>query len=1243
VSLLTIPLAGATLTGGATLKAAGGGLPERITVSDFVTVGPAAADYYFDGPFWHNDGQSFWITPYAISATLERYNKAGVNVQTITLPGGTNPIGTWAHYATPGTPHANDRIYVTDYSTGNVLEYNFAGVLQTTTATGLVSDLFFVVRSDPGKIWVRDTAENWREWNIGGAATGRIIAAGSFTAGRNASSAYATPGNLWLSSGDAAYRVETVGLTVLASWEPAIANKYIDTDGNHVVNTIVYVDSSNRPWMYDDSNGRVVRWVAGGAATGATVVDKVIFWGTASLQRSPAGTSLGTINHANHAIAPSVDGSWVVFVSALNTDVNPSHSFGLLNIGVQKATFVHTFDAAGTLERFLVPGNLGNTIDAAKDFRRTRCYWKLNAGVRAEFGPNGTFAPINVASGDVITVDVEFDEFAMPPASPPYVEEGIVLSMASSALPPSLPAINTFTPAEGTSVSKLGVIQFDVTGDSSAIDAVVLVASFDGGASTEIIYANGGFNQRLYSGASNTRTAADGGFRFNVLRDNGWIGPVTIEALGVGVTPLTDVEYYRTSEDLTDAQTLQAAVNAGVPLIFPRRTYVIGAGETIINTSCHYMEFQDTVLKLADGAVVNTDGDSQHHTPIMQHRGVQGLVMKGRLLIDGNRDHQTYPATLANFGRGTAIDGSVGRRNNGCMEFVPANDNATPCRGIELQGFEVANGYLNGLVFWQTERVTVRGCYTHDNAANGIAAENVTGFTVINPRHERDGASDAYPSTVYTGDRGGVQVREIPGSFTSAQLGIPHIASVDGKSLVNYDVSIIGGRADRCGVEGWFLRCCFPGRISNCYSTNVGYKRHPAADPVAAHYWTEGGWSEHNDNVCVQSVDNSVSGWQRPDGLVCQTFEGDGSGTQGGAPFSNGGLFKSSIRGFRAVCGYAGTVQQNNFNRGMRVYSACVVSDYHIEGTNAEAVRIENDINFNLLPPHDVKLFNGDLSNVKANSVIEVSRFNNGGAVVVSGDADGIEVDGLRVRGLSTTLVGSDDHAIINFNSTMATYAAHNLRLVNLDLDGANSGAGNVMYNGVRLRVSETSRQMRVDFKRARNCFSPVRTGGFQWLRVSGSLEACHRILLVDHSANTADGGELRILVQTSGITDELFFLQNMATWALGAFVLEPGCYFGGASLCRTFAASAAPNGNITTTADNFFAQARMFIWRDTIAKYGSNNPATLVYDMRRRFSGATTLNLATPYYVGEVVFRTDDNSVMIGVDPRTAGAWKVL
>jgi hypothetical protein len=421
---------------------------------------------------------------------------------------------------------------------------------------------------------------------------------------------------------------------------------------------------------------------------------------------------------------------------------------------------------------------------------------------------------------------------------------------------------------------------------------------------------------------------------------------------------------------------------------------------------------------------------------------------------------------------------------------------------------------------------------------------------------------------------------------------------------------------------------------------------------VGAHVWAEGGWHEFCCLMGLQSTDNNAFGWQRPDGFVLQTFDGDGAGATGGNPITRAGLYHSYVSGISIMCGFtAGPpgAPQNNYNRGCHLFSECTLEGAYIEGTNDSAFLIQNDTNFNLLPPRNVTLRDVQIENALAQYTIQVSRF---GAPVV-GAADGLVLDNIKMRNCRATQVSSDDHALINLDDTMGAYVV-TLTATRLDLDCNNSLAapdptfiGN--FNGVRIRCGAGS-ILDVNFTNCTSALSPIRVsgaaggGGFESLRLTGYMGTNHRIWLIDAAQWTANAGKFFFDIQATDITSQLFFVSGFVSSGFKITALEAHYRATGATTCRTFPAGApGTTGNITTTANSFFSECLWFSWGPNYDGYGSAIPATNVYDMRRTFSNAANLAAATPYYNGELVVETDDSSNYMGINKNTAGTWSLL
>jgi len=684
-----------------------------------------------------------------------------------------------------------------------------------------------------------------------------------------------------------------------------------------------------------------------------------------------------------------------------------------------------------------------------------------------------------------------------------------------------------------------------------------------------------------------------------------------------------NVEEFRKA-GFTDAQTIQAAVNSAKALDFPERTYTITTGETILNNSCHVWRCWNTTFKIANGAITNTNGSRGNFTAFMRVQGVQGFSLLGTWTADGNRDNQTYPTTNSDFGRGATSIGAAGRRTNGIFEFTPATDNTTPARNIYIENGLVKNAYLNGLVFWQCENVLVNGVRTQDSATNGMTGGGCTNFTAINCSHLRDGASDAYPTTMLPtgfGDRAGIQFREILTTFTAALLLMPSIP-VTTYAQINRSINIIDCKAEDCGVESWFIRACFPGRIQRCSSRNVGYKRligvDTNGDPFFApsHVWAEMGQYEL-DFVAYQDKPTDPA-WMAPMAVVCFSFSGNGY-TSATNPMAMAGDFTSTVRG-KAMCNLTSAgAKQNNFGKGA-LLTSCVNADLEIEGCTSDPITIINDANFNSLPPHDVNL-KAKVYNCVADRAVLVTRYLPSGGSI-TGAASNISIE-LTANDIRSALTGTDDHALLDVSSTMANYVMDNFRAVNLVLDGTNT-AGN--FNGVRLRCNAATKNVRINFIQCTNMISALRTQGFRNMVLDGTVETCYRAWLIDLASSGSDTEEFDMTgLRTYDILVELFSLIGATTRKIKVFKAS-GALLKARTTVRTWSTAST----VTLTDDTYFAEIGKFFFDRVVHDYGSSSPSTLITDMRRRFANATTLAAATPMYAGEIVRRTDNTTVYV-------------
>jgi hypothetical protein len=392
--------------------------------------------------------------------------------------------------------------------------------------------------------------------------------------------------------------------------------------------------------------------------------------------------------------------------------------------------------------------------------------------------------------------------------------------------------------------------------------------------------------------------------------------------------------------------------------------------------------------------------------------------------------------------------------------------------------------------------------------------------------------------------------------------------------------------------------------------------------------------------VAIQTTDNDVNGWQRPTVAHLHAFGGIGSGSST-IPINQDGVFPLIANNIQGVCGRDPVtgLRMRNFERGMRVRSNMMVSNVFMEGMTNNPIYIDDDVNFESLPPHMITLRDIRVENWDATAALSVNKFG-----TVSGTAEGLLVDGFVSRDGHTSASSTDDHAIIDFSTTMASSNVDGLRLLRLDIDCFNS-ASVQNFNGVRLRVGSGSKDVQLDFTNCANAFSAVRVGGtsaggIRNLSVRGNFDSPWRVLLLDQGGSSTSIESVDIQdVFTSGTQSEFFFFQNMTTGSILTMRVQNN-RFGGGALARTFPSSA---GNINTGSDTFFVECTKFIWKDNTEDYGSNTGGGgKVYDMRRVFGSATTLGSATPYYGNEMVRRSDTGYVFLGKST-TQGDWSQL
>lgn len=96
---------------------------------------------------------------------------------------------------------------------------------------------------------------------------------------------------------------------------------------------------------------------------------------------------------------------------------------------------------------------------------------------------------------------------------------------------PNPPVVSNFTPAEGTPVSANTPIGFDVTDDQDSFRRIMVTAAFANLGVTEVVFDGENFVGRFAS--LSTRLSINGGYRFAIQRQGGWIGSPEIKVIAI--------------------------------------------------------------------------------------------------------------------------------------------------------------------------------------------------------------------------------------------------------------------------------------------------------------------------------------------------------------------------------------------------------------------------------------------------------------------------------------------------------------------------------------------------------------------------------------------------------------------------------------------------------------------------------------------------------------------------------------
>ncbi len=104
------------------------------------------------------------------------------------------------------------------------------------------------------------------------------------------------------------------------------------------------------------------------------------------------------------------------------------------------------------------------------------------------------------------------------------------LAAYGSLFAPSSTTI-VMTPAEGLVIGKNTPIQIDIT-DLVPFRRVLLKAEYEGVTLWELVHDGATFGPS-FTNATNQRSVIEGGYRYYILRDGGWVGQPTITVFAI--------------------------------------------------------------------------------------------------------------------------------------------------------------------------------------------------------------------------------------------------------------------------------------------------------------------------------------------------------------------------------------------------------------------------------------------------------------------------------------------------------------------------------------------------------------------------------------------------------------------------------------------------------------------------------------------------------------------------------------
>lgn len=381
--------------------------------------------------------------------------------------------------------------------------------------------------------------------------------------------------------------------------------------------------------------------------------------------------------------------------------------------------------------------------------------------------------------------------------------------------------------------------------------------------------------------------------------------------------------------------------------------YVFGATATI-NGGMFVLRNAATI-RLAANTIVNTDSNHTNFTPLLRLQGMT-YVDLGTTIFDHNSANQTYPATAATFGRGTAPF-----LHNGSVEITPATDNTTESTNIHVNKAQFINSYLNGLVVWQCRNVWVSDNYFDTTTMAGIKVVGGASISVTKNKGRLIGQNAQVPASRVSAVRALVHLDYFPSGITSATEGLPCIVTgnyVNGGIIRHAEVSENEGV--NCMTNTIYMRGVLGLAGGRNRSYNVGSNWSTSAPFRSAHFYIAYCEGTNTENQSYQDTVNVAD--YTPDGMWALPLQGISSA------FPLAGKFSISVRGFRAH-----SAKDSNGNAiaglmrcGLVTSSGVRAQQLDIDGTSADGVLLMNAQAYEspLLVAHDGEFSNSRIVNV---------------------------------------------------------------------------------------------------------------------------------------------------------------------------------------------------------------------------------------------------------------------------------------